>query len=64
MGGLFVSIKGGYFIVIGIVVLVIISSLCKTGAVDWGHIVTISIAGLIGIFIAAGVKVVLKRNKN
>ncbi|MEH7249826.1 hypothetical protein V7114_23960 [Neobacillus niacini] len=48
------SLKFGLFWVIGVIVAGFIISLW--GEVDWGHVFTICIAGLIGVLIASGVK--------
>ncbi|QTM99107.1 hypothetical protein ERJ70_07205 [Sediminibacillus dalangtanensis] len=50
--------------VLGVIVAGFIMSLLQNGEVDWGQIVTISVAGLIGVLIAAGIKKVLKKDED
>ena len=49
--------------IIGVIVAGFIISLMQNGEVDWGHIVTMSIAGLIGVLVASGIKKVLKKEE-
>lgn len=55
------SLKFWFTWVIGVVIAGFILSMFQNGEVDWGHIVTMSIGGLIGVIIASGIKRVLKR---
>ncbi|MFD2046477.1 hypothetical protein ACFSTA_19215 [Ornithinibacillus salinisoli] len=55
------SLKFWVFWVIGVILAGFLLSLFQNGEVDWGHIVTMSIAGLIGVLIASGIKKVLKK---
>ena len=50
--------------VIGVIVAAFIISLMQNGEVDWGHIVTMSIASLIGVLVASGIKKVLKKEED
>ncbi|CDQ21250.1 hypothetical protein SAMN05192559_11219 [Halobacillus karajensis] len=50
--------------VLGVVVAGLVLSLLQNGEVDWGHIVTMSIGGLIGVLIASGIKKNLKKEED
>ncbi|MGJ9384342.1 hypothetical protein [Salipaludibacillus sp. CF4.18] len=50
--------------VVGVITAGFIISLWQGGEVDWGHIVTMSIAGLIGVLIASGIKKVFKKDED
>ncbi|MRH43543.1 hypothetical protein GH741_12720 [Aquibacillus halophilus] len=50
--------------VIGVIVAGFILSLFQNGKVDLGYIVMMSIAGLIGVLIASGIKKVLEKKED
>ncbi|GAA0432530.1 hypothetical protein JUJ52_10750 [Virgibacillus sp. AGTR] len=46
--------------VLGVIVAVVAISLWNKKEIDWDHIMTMSIAGLIGMLIATGIKMAIK----
>ncbi|MFZ3579754.1 hypothetical protein [Virgibacillus sp. DJP39] len=52
------------FWIIGVMVAEFTLSLWQNGEVDWSNIVSMSIAGVIGVLIALGVKKVLKKDED
>ncbi|MBR7798152.1 hypothetical protein GT022_19205 [Agaribacter marinus] len=45
---------------LGVIVAVVAISLWNKKEIDWDHIMTMSIAGLIGMLIATGIKMAIK----
>ncbi|QDP39618.1 hypothetical protein [Radiobacillus deserti] len=58
------SLKFWFAWVVGVIVAVFILSLLQHGEVDWGPIVTMSIAGLIGVLIASGIRKIFNKKVN
>lgn len=48
----------------GVIVAGFAISLWQNEEVDWGHIVTLSIGGLIGVLIVSGINRALKKDEN